>query len=53
MLHLGVCRALSTKADTDLPVNAAGTTAASLVLAFNSLIMYLLAEWMLSFQKKL
>lgn len=51
MLHVSVCRALSTKADTALPMNAAGATAARLVFAFNSHIMYLLAKWLLFFQK--
>lgn len=51
MLHLGVCRALSTKAGTDLPMNAAGTTAARLVLAINSHIMCLLEKQLLFFHK--
>lgn len=32
MLHLGICKALSTDTDTDLPMNAAGTTVARLYL---------------------
>lgn len=50
-LHLRVCRALSTKADTDLPMNTTETTAATLVLAFNSHMIYLLGKQLLFYHK--